>query len=224
MKRYSVAAFAWFASTLLFGAQAKAQAQFGVGPIVGVNFGTFSFSPASYSPASIDPAGKQKGRTGLMFGAQAEIGFGNMFFIVLQPGYVGKGYGITDPHGTRTVSIDEVEIPILLKVKFLDGVVRPYLFAGPNVTFLLSAIEIYSFPDQIVPYQNLRSNTQTDFAVDFGGGAEFDVAPMLDITADVRYSLGLASLINSASYMESPPVTTKASGFQILVGAMFHVQ
>lgn len=226
MKRVSVISYTTFAFTFFFGAQAMAQMEFGFGPILGVNFGTLTFSPSDYSPADQypRPGATQIGRTGFIFGIQSELGFANKFYIDLQPCYVEKGYGVTGPVGTISFLVDEIELPVFFKVKFLDGDIRPYLFAGPNVGFVLTATEKYSFPPQDVANRDFTDKAHLDFAIDIGGGAGFNVTPSMVVTADIRYSFGIANVMNSAQFMESPPVTTKASGVQILVGAMFHVQ
>jgi opacity protein-like surface antigen len=202
--------------------RAFAQMEFGVGPVVGLNFGTVSFSPENQYGAGVT----QGGRTGIMFGAQAELGFAKMFYVVLQPTYVGKGYGLTAPQGTATIALNELEFPVLFKVKFMKGVIRPYAFVGPNIAFVLSNKESFSVTGQTIPDIDLKSQTSsTDFALEFGGGAEYNVMPKLGITLDVRYSLGLANLANppAVAGQAASTQTVKASGFQILAGVMFHV-
>ena len=210
------------AFTFLFGAQAMAQMEFGFGPIVGVNFGNISFSPAEYYP----PGMTQVGRTGTMVGFQAELGFGQMFYIVLQPTFVQNGYRVTGGEAYDNVLIDELEFPLLFKVKFFDGAIHPYAFAGTNFSFLLSATANYNYPGLPPHPDQILQTYPVDFAVEFGGGAEFNITPILGITADVRYSLGLVNILNWAAnntLSTASSQTTKASGVQVLIGVMFHV-
>jgi opacity protein-like surface antigen len=218
MKKALIAACVALVFCLAFTTQAVAQTEFGVGPIVGINF-----SSTSISPDPVYPAGYTKGgRTMIMFGAQAEVGFAKMFYIVLQPTYEGKGYEITGPAGSVTVSGNELDLPLLFKVKFLQGVIRPYAFAGPDLGFVLTATRSYSITGLNRPDEDLKSNTaSTDFAIDFGGGAEYNVMPKLGITLDVRYSLGLSNMAKPPA--GDPSETDKVSGFQIFAGVMFHI-
>ncbi|HEX7571708.1 MAG TPA: porin family protein [Bacteroidota bacterium] len=223
MKRSSIALCIIFACTAFFAAQAMAQMEFGVGPIVGVNFGT-----ASISPTPVYPTGyTQGGRTGMKFGAQAELGFAKMFYVEMEPSFIGKGYSINGPQGSATVSVSELQFPVLFKVKFMKGVIRPYAFAGPNIGFVLASTLSYSITGQTIPDQDLKSQTSsTDFAIDFGGGAEYNVTPKIGITLDVRYSLGVGNLANppaTPGQVATTSQTNHASGFQILAGVMFHI-
>ena len=197
-----------------------AQVEFRIGPMGGMNFGTIS-----YSPASLDPSATWAGRTGMMVGVQAELGFSNMFYIVLQPSYIEKGDKSTDGGLITTSVINEVEIPVLFKVKFLEGAVRPYAFVGPNFAFVISATGRSIQPGMYD--MNLFLHTSSpNLAVDMGGGLEFTVIPNLGITLDARYSLGVSNLVDWGATLGAISLktkTTKASGFQILVGVMFHI-
>lgn len=225
MKRQSAVIFISLSIAILYQPQAIAQVEFGVGPIGGVNFATVSILP-TYSV----PYGRTPGqRAGIMAGAQLELGITNAFFILLEPMYVCKGFGVGGPDAPSTIAINEIELPLLFKVKFLSGPVRPYAFVGPNVSFIISATSS-SYPlftGTIVTDQDLTSWTfSPDFAVDIGGGAEVNIMPRLAITADVRYSMGLANIMRAfwnQGLANTPITTVRASGFHILVGAMFHV-
>jgi hypothetical protein len=202
-----------------------AQIEFGVGPIGGVNVGTVAILPGYSVPYGVTPGQ----RSGIMAGAQMELGFSNTFYILFEPIYVGKGFGVGGKDAPSAIAINEIELPLLFKVKFLSGHIRPYAFIGPNVSFVLSATSssYRLFTGMIVPEQDLKSWTfPPDFAVDVGGGAEVSITPRLAITADVRYSLGLANIMRAfwnQGLGGTPTTTVKASGFQILFGAMFHV-
>ncbi len=225
MQRFTVVNVVLLACTMLLGARAGAQVEFGIGPIGGVNLGTVSILPA-YSV----PYGRTPGqRAGIMAGAQLELGISNEVFILFEPIYVGKGFEVGGNDAPSTIAINEIELPLLLKVKFLSGPFRPYAFVGPDVSFVLSATSspYPLFTGTIVPEQDLKSWTfSPDFSVDVGGGAEVSIMPGLAITADVRYSLGLANIMRAfwnQGLANTPTTTVTASGVQVLVGVMFHV-
>jgi opacity protein-like surface antigen len=218
MKKALITACVALVFCLAFTTHAVAQMEFGVGPLVGINFASTSISPDPTYPAGYTKGG----RTTVMFGAQAEMGFAKMFYIVLQPTYEGKGYQISGPAGSSTIAVNELDLPLLFKVKFLQGVIRPYAFAGPNIGFVLTATQSYSFAGENTPDDDLKSKTSSiDFGIDFGAGAEYNVMPKMGITLDVRYSLGLSNVANPPAGAAS--LTDKGAGFQILAGVMFHI-
>jgi opacity protein-like surface antigen len=222
-----------FALLVLASIPSHAQLQFSVGPKVGLNFGTVSYDP--------DVTNKS-GRTAMLFGAQLELLFSSMFAVQIEPSYAMKGnkfegpITLTDQNGTpigqATVSItrgmNEIQIPILFKAKFLQGTVRPYAMAGPNLGIVASANDnftISNIPQGVQLNQTTgdidqKSNTSgMDFGFDFGGGAEFRIAKAIGLTADVRYSLGFSNLIKNPAGNAS----AKTRGFQLLFGALFQI-
>ena len=52
---------------------------------------------------------------------------------------------------------------------------------------------------------------------------EFEVAPMVGIPADVRYSLGLSNIVDVTVPAGGTELSAKTRGFQILVGVLFRV-
>ncbi|HTY01111.1 MAG TPA: porin family protein [Bacteroidota bacterium] len=202
---------------------ATAQMKFGVGMRVGMNFGTLSFNPDIYQ---VGTNISKTGRTGFMIGAMSELEFAKMFAVEFSPTYVMKGGGYQDTQGGTDIGkYNELELPILFKVKFLQGMIRPYAFVGPNIGLVMSATEALTPAGGQEQDTDVKSNTSSiDFALDFGGGAELMVMKNLGILMDVRYSLGLSN-INSATQQQPNETipTVHASGFQIMVGSMFHL-
>jgi opacity protein-like surface antigen len=216
-----------------FSASASAQVKLSIGPKVGLNFGTISYDP--------DVTNKS-GRTAAMFGAQVEILFANMFGIQIEPNYAMKGNKfegqatITDqngvPIGNATISVtravNEIQIPILFKAKFLQGPVRPYTLLGPNIGIVSSAKDnftISNIPQGVQLQQTSGETDQSastsslDFGFDIGGGAEFSLGGKVGLTADIRYSLGFSNLLKNPAGNAS----AKSRGFQIQFGALFGI-
>lgn len=77
-----------------------------------------------------------------------------------------------------------VEVPVLLKLRPIgrDAVTRPVFFAGPSVSFLLGADEVYG-----VDYEKYMNTT--DFGVIVGGGVEIG-----RLAIDARYNWGLSTI------------------------------
>ncbi len=84
---------------------------------------------------------------------------------------------------------DYIEIPLLLKFKFLSGGIQPFIFAGPYVGFKLS--EKLEVMGEEIPMEEaiLKSN---DYGAIFGGGLQLGSKFHLD----VRYSMGLQKIID----------------------------
>jgi opacity protein-like surface antigen len=208
------------------------QVKISIGPKLGMNFGTISYDP--------DVTNKS-GRTAVMFGSQFEIAFG-MFAVQVEPGYAMKGnkfegqVTITDqnnvPVGQATISVtrslNEVQIPILFKAKFLQGPVKPYSFLGPNIGIVATATDNFTISNvpqgiqlnQTTGETDQKANTSSlDFGFDAGGGAEFSLAGKVALTADIRYSLGFSNLYKNPVGNAS----AKSRGFQLQVGALFSI-
>ena len=205
---------------LLVTSSTYAQIELGIGLKGGLNFASISFSPELQLPAGATKGG----RTGMMIGAAAELGFAKMFYVAIEPTYCGKGCSFTQGSVTQTIAYNFLNIPVLFKVKFLKGMVRPYAFVGPNLGILLSATSSTTGLAAGNGDTDIKATTSgSDFALDFGGGAEFNIVPKIAITGDVRYSLGLSNLNNATVAAGATQTKYTTGGFQILFGAMFHI-
>jgi len=208
--------------TLIMVAPSFSQMEFGVGIKGGINFGSLSFSPDRYPAAS---GVTKSGKTGMMIGAVGELEFSKMFCVALEPTYCQNGENFEKGSAKEALTINTLNIPVLFKVKFLKGVIRPYAFAGPNLGIVLSANDhIEGVGAGTDGDTDVKSQTSSiDFALDFGAGAEFNVTPKIGITGDVRYSLGLSDMNNSTPTPGTTATTAKTAGFQILFGVLFHL-
>jgi len=194
-----------------------------------MNFGSASFSPDIYTVGNDI---SKTGRTGFMVGAIAELEFAKMFAVEVSPTFALKGGGYQDTKGGTDVGkYSEIDFPILFKVKLLSGRFHPYGFLGPNLGINLSATRSSQPAGGQVTDTDVKANTSgIDFALDFGGGAEFEVSKNIGLLLDVRYSLGLSN-VNSAQQQqtqqfgqqESAPPSISLSGFQLMVGTIFHI-
>ncbi len=222
-----------------------AQVTFTFGPRIGFNMGTMSYSPDISDPQVGWGQGATKsGRFGMMFGAVADVGFGKMFGGEMGLIYAMKGSSVDIPiqngraTATITYKINELEIPILFKVNFMSGNVRPYAFAGPNIGIILSANGSVTGPGINIPDFDLKTpgdGTNTaqgvdgvstlDFGIDFGGGVEYLVTREIGLLMDIRYSLGLSNIYTHGSNAGPAynDVSWKTSGFQIFIGTNFHL-
>lgn len=89
-------------------------------------------------------------------------------------------------------------VPVLGKVKIDGNGFSPYLLIGPEFGFKVGGSTLYN---------------GSNFSIDFGAGAEFEVAPMVLFFADARYSLGTANITG----------TLKTRSVQVIAGIAFEI-
>ena len=90
------------------------------------------------------------------------------------------------------------EIPVLLKLKFPSsslGIIRPNVFAGPEVAFGLSSKLTVQSTDPLITEDNgSETNSKpTDFGIIIGADADINL-PGVTLIIDVRYDMGMKSL------------------------------
>ena len=147
-----------------------------------------------------------------------------MFALQIEPMYVQKGGSISAGGEETNIKLAYLEIPILLKLKIpTPGSITPYVFAGPNIGIALSASAETGNQDTDIKDEI----TSTDFALDFGAGVGFKVAPLIVLVLDARYSLGLSDIFNDTGKQDFEQGTgiagqkIKTTGIQIVAGIMF---
>ncbi len=178
---------------LFIGSSAFAQIPFKVGIRGGLDIANLSFDPDL-------PSGWNKSsRLGYKFGAMAELGFIPMIALQIEAMYAQKGaevetnvaVGNTTTNVKSTSTANVLEVPILLKFRLpVPGSITPYIFAGPNIAFILSSKLKAEGNGQSIETDTKDETSSTNFAVDFGAGIEFKVAPFTSLLLDGRYSLG----------------------------------
>ncbi len=126
--------------------------------------------------------------------------------------------------GHRSIALNYVEIPVLLKQHFGGGGVRMYVNAGPYFSYWLGGSENFkltqyypneevqtelstdlNFDDYWLPNadQNLAEANRWDLGVGFGGGFAYDSGPGL-LLIDLRYNMGLRDLNRWLEGVEVP--------------------
>jgi len=182
-----------------------ASAQFRIGARGGINIATLS--------VSVDDFYWEQSRissyVGPAFGGIMQIDFSGPVFLRIEPMYVQKGtnhrvdyYVYVGPPGSivQPLKLEFLQLPVCLGLQIGDGPLRPYLFAGPNIGYMLT-----------------RGYSRTDFALDAGLGAAYDLSEICSVLLDVRYSAGLNNL-NS----EDPGAPElRSRGIQPMVGVLF---
>lgn len=207
--------------------QTFSQVQFGIGVKAGLSLSSASVDPDPYAGLQAQGINSTKsGGTGFGVSANAELSFGRMFAVALEPGYTQKSVKWELTQGTaratdeRTISY--LQIPVLFRVKFIEGTVRPYAFVGPNIGLVLSSkAKFQGFANIQDGEYDVKSTTSSiDFGLEFGGGTEFKVARQVALTGDIRYNLGLSNLDNSPA-QQGQSASVKSRNFVILFGVLF---
>lgn len=137
----------------------------------------------------------------------------------LQPGvrFITKGSSYSGADGVANFSSSVIEIDALAKVKFPLTEVKPYLFAGPNLGFIMSVNYSQTPTGGTSSSQDVSQYFETiDFGLMFGGGLDIKVAPAMDLFGQFGYSLGLSNIRKN-----NPAATTKTTGIQITTGLRF---
>lgn len=192
----------------------NSQTTFAIGPQFGLNIGTCSLTPELPSTVT------KGGRTGMIFGVNFEVGFANMFYAATQIQYAQKGYTLSGPGGKGTYSFNYMDFVTLFKVKFLRGKIRPYGLLGSSFGVMLTATETVELVNQAARDVDWSKVIGSDFALHFGGGAEYAVAKRISIIGDLRYMLGLKNIYSNAA---DPNFSVKPGGFVITFGGLFYL-
>ncbi len=154
---------------------------------------------------------------GILAGGEIDYLFTHLWTLSIQLLYDQKGahadgFGLADgpaASGTADWTTSYLEIPILAKVSFGYGAVRPYLFAGPSIGFLLSNLEKlhgagYSLYNEQGPFYSMDttvnisdSTAKVDLSIVAGAGISFSLTSGTQFFVDASYAFGL---INSDNY------------------------
>lgn len=126
-----------------------------------------------------------------------------------------------------TARFDYIELPLLAVYTFpLKGKVKPRLYAGPVLAYLLSS-ELELSASILSATVDFGSVTHVnDFALLLGGGIDWDVGNGI-VTFDVRYQRGFSNVIVSGDFdINGDPDTIEADnvknhGFAFMLGYVF---
>jgi len=146
-----------------------------------------------------DIEGTLKTKVGFVGGIFIAFNLSNSFSIQTEVLYTMKGATMeyTDVEETVEQKLygDYIEIPLLLKLKFLSSGIQPFIFAGPYVGFKLS--EKLEIMGEEIPMEEaiLKNN---DYGAIFGGGLQLGSKFHLD----VRYSMGLQKIIDDVESID----------------------
>lgn len=188
-----------------------------IGAVGGVNLATLHLTPGE--------EGFLSARTLPAVGGVVDVSLGRRLSLRFEPMWMVKGSDVSfelfgpqpsSPNGGLWLSY--VELPVLLRLSFGAGSVRPYLLAGPTVGYLLSAkSEQYETGEE---EDTLDVFDRTDLGISAGGGLSVPAGVAL-FFVEGRYSLGLKNIAKDS--VDSAGETLKTRGVYIAVGVTFRL-
>ncbi|MEO8513119.1 MAG: porin family protein [Ignavibacteria bacterium] len=156
-------------------------------------------------------------KMGFIIGGMLDAPISPNFSIAPGVRFITKGSSYSGADGVASFNASVLELDALVKVKFPLTEIKPYLFAGPNLGFIMSVNYSQTPTGGTSSNQDISQNYETiDFGLMFGGGLDFKVAPTMDLFGQFGYSLGLSNIQKN-----NPAATTKTTGIQITTGIRF---
>ncbi len=180
MKRFLIV----FLSVLVLAAVAPQPAAAGFGLKGGLAFSTFNYN--FETPAGLYSLKAPMG--GVFWGFNLGI-----FSIQPEALYVRMGARMEEGTDWMEARLDYIQVPVLLKLNILPGPVSPMIYAGPYLSFLISAKGVQEIGGVTESFDIKDGYTSTDYGFVFGGGIDFRLAAV-KLSAEVRYNLGMANI------------------------------
>ncbi len=156
----------------------------------------------SFANASLGSSSVSGNRTGFTAGAFAQTAL-LPGFLYLQPelNFVQKGAENSQFGALATSRLNYIEVPVLVKVRFIIPKIRPFGFAGPSAAYLLS-----SSTEGAGVASNVERFNRIDLSAVIGAGFGFQLSDAIDspeMTVSVRYSTGLNNIDSTGGQWKS---------------------
>ncbi|MGA2533804.1 MAG: porin family protein [Candidatus Aminicenantales bacterium] len=152
----------------------------------------------------------------LVGGVYFSIGLG-LFSIQPEVLYVRQGGRMEALPDWDEYRLDYIQVPVLLKIHVIPGPISPMIYGGPYGAYRLSAKGVSFFDGELEPAVDIKNRIKsTDYGLVFGGGIDFRL-PVIKLSAEVRYNLGLANIAKGLD----PGMSVKNKSLMVLVGIGF---
>ena len=198
---------------LSWATNASAQRPIKIGVRGGINF-------ASGSVTNFPAGSDISSRTAFGLGGVAEIGLSDVIYLQAEPRYIQKGGKIAYSLPISGIAkFNYFEIPISVKAQFGTSALKPYIFAGPTLSFLLMAESESEFQGQISNNDIKNETASTELSLDIGAGVACEIAPTTSITADIRYTLGMTQIAKPSAPNDKS--TWNSRDVKLFVGVLF---
>jgi Outer membrane protein beta-barrel domain len=178
--------------------------------------GGLSLSNITWSSGDVDATSLMKP----VFGAFVAFNLGPVFAIQPEVYYWTGGAKSEDVFGEDVVEMqlkfNYIHVPLLAKLRFGSGSVKPMLFAGPAVSFLTTAKEVIYVNGVLEEDMDVKEFLKsTDVSAVIGTGLEFAMGKLL-LILDARYNLGFANIDAKSS-----ETTMKNKAWMFMLGVGF---
>lgn len=222
----------FFITLIILCAALPGYAQFQMGPAVGVNLGGLKIHPKGEGTTT-------NFNSGLIAGYDIIYDYSEMFGLELQPVYIQKG-GLIKTAQTdmglileykQTAEVNYIDVPLLFRVSFEGESIKPFLFAGMDIAFLLKDIKFtidnvtvngQDYTAQLPPEaltQKIKSK-KIDSGVIFGAGIAMPVS-IVNLFIKAQYNIGLANISDEQQQSDQQEISLKNQGLQILTGILY---
>ena len=170
-------------------------AQMMIGPKAGLNIASIAGDDAD----QILEGQTLDSRTGFAGGLFFMYQFSNMFAIQPEAYYTMKGATYSESGADLTISLDYIEVPILVKfiIPIEGSAIKPSIFAGPSIGFNMTAKSKVEFDGESQENDFKDDTKSTEFSLAFGGGLGFPVGNG-ELGVDIRYLLGMSTFDDSS--------------------------
>jgi hypothetical protein len=171
-----------------------AAAQFTIGIKGGANFTDLADVESTYRTSS---------ETKFAGGLYAAIGFGGSWSIQPELLYSQHGATVSDAVDSALLTEHYVEIPLLLNIRLLQGIVEPQIYLGPSISFPLACEltedgETEDCGDVVDDFES----SSALWAGIAGVALDFDLGPLV-LGVDGRYNYGFSEIHEVSDIAES---------------------
>lgn len=121
--------------------------------------------------------------------------------------------------GTTHFNFNNLEFPVLLKVMFNSGKVKPYFLLGPSLGINILSRSIFTAhlfatgETMEVHSEDIDGADSTELAFEIGGGGELQLSNIASVAVTLRYSKGLTTVLGGL----------KSKGLLVTVGTLFRI-
>ncbi len=185
----------------------KSQSEVDFGVIGGVNSSSIKLEPAEDFEV--------EGRTTFGFGLFTNIHANDILSLQVTPMYMQKGGNAKadfDFLDYTEYSADYLEVPILIRLNFDAGMIKPYVMAGPSLGFQLNSTYLDGDGEEV----DITNDTKNfELSLVFGAGLEIEL-DNISLFGQLSYNHGLTNLDNSDGILDfTDEIYTRSIGVNV---------
>jgi hypothetical protein len=160
-------------------------------------------------------------RVGMDFGGMLKMDFTKLFSLVFEINYAQKGdiiQSTNNPSDYYTSwKYDYIDIPIMANFTLIRGPVSPYMYIGPQWSFIASARRGGKIGGDKMDDATLQDVSAMDFGLVAGGGLSIR-AGSGKLLLEYRYGIGFISVDNSSMKLDKKNIVPATFSIGYLFG------